>query len=729
MEESKSEQCETWASCSGWLIAAVLALFVVLTLSLVVLERADFLQSTADAEIINICALAFLTIIVAFEARDASVRGWGAARGNTRPIANALSASAVWLPAGSLVPLFAITYALGFDGLAFVLGPAAGLVIGGVLLLPYLARSGALTTAEFLGLRYNAVTRMIAAFIVALISLLLASAALAGFAILLESAFNLSPTTAVMIGVAAALVCTLPGGMMSVSWTGIVLAVVMLAGVLIAAVCLMYEVTGWGIPQLAYGELLGRIGSLERSMLEKELASAETLTPHLRPYLQLDEPNFFALLFCLAAGTAALPQVLARSFTVSSARDARSSGAWTTLFAVILLVTVPVYAALAKYNLYKTVDERVALASLPDWSKDLSRTSGMQIHGVSLDVFEAVAAGVQEGAEDVSAISYHLDGTDSELGEAWNRLEAPVRAEILNVAKASAGDTTSSRWEQFRTKLLPAVAALSENETGQLTLTGLDVDGGTLTLALPQIEGLPYAISGMLLVAALAAAMAMLAASVMTAAIAIGYDMPQMRFADDNPGRRETMILRLAVLACLLAAGALVMLISVNSIIEIAPAALSIAAAALLPALSLGIWWKRANAWGAIAGMVGGLAIVLYYLCAPHIAPVAFFETWAQLSNADPDYAMEFWTLHDDWLSASGEAKETARTALEAFATGTLLRPSLANWFGVMPLAAGALAVPVSFALTVLVSLITPRPQTGPMDLVARLRQPSVPEQ
>ncbi len=727
MVDYENEQSGALASYSGWLTAAVLFGFAALSVTLVILEGADVLQLAAHAQIANLVFLAILALLVAFTARDSSLTGFVAAGRGTRPVANALSASAVWLPAGSLLPLFAITYALGFDGLGFVLGPAAGLVIGGVLLVPYLARSGALSTAEFIGLRFGCAARVIAAIIVAFISLLLASAGLAGFAGLLENAFDMNFTIAVFVGVAAALICTLPGGMKSVTWTGLVFAIVMLAGVLGTAGGLMYSVLGWGLPQIAYGELLGRISALEQSMLENGLASAETLTPHLRPYMQIDEANFFALLFCLVAGTAVLPQVLSRSFTVASARDARSSAAWTTLFAVVLLITVPVYATLAKYSLYKTVDERVALASLAEWSEDLSRKSDMQIHGVSLGLFEAVSGGVQSGAADTSSVATRLAGIDRDLSNAWNRLEAPVQAEILKAARAAADNGNKGLWDQYRTKLLPTVAAISGNETGLLTLTGLDVDGGALALALPRIEGLPVAISGMLLAAVLAAALAMTAASIMTAASALGYDVRHVRPGDDGSGHPPARVLRLAILACLAAVGTYVIVMKAKTVIDIAPAAFSIAAAALLPALSLGIWWKRANAWGAIAGMLGGLALVLYYMCATNYAPIAFFQTWAHLSNADPDYAMEFWTLHEAWLSASGEAKETARATLEAFAGGTIFRPSLANWFGVMPLAAGVLVVPVSFALTILVSLITPRPQAGASDLIARIRQPSLP--
>ena len=727
MVDDKNGECRAWASCGGWLISAVLAGVISLTAILVLLERIDILKRAADAQLANLICLSVLALIVALAARDGTLTGFVAAGRRTRPVANALSASAVWLPAGSLVPLFAMTYVLGVDGLGFVLGPAAGLVIGGVLVVPYLARSGALSSAEFIGMRFGRAARVIAALIIALITLLLACAGLAGFAAIVESTFGITFTNAALIGIAAVLICTLPGGMMSVTWTGAAFAIVMLTGVLVTAGWLLLDVTGWGIPQIAYGELLNRIDGLERSMLEKGVASAETMTPHLRPYLQLDEPNYFALLFCLAAGTAVLPQLLSRSFAVASARDARSSAAWTALLAVILLITVPAYAALSKYNLYKTVDQSIALADLPDWSKDLSRTSRMQIYGVSLGLFEAVAAGVQSGAADPSAVATHLYGVDADLSQAWSHLKAPVQTEILQAAKAAGADGKSDLWDPFRTKLLPEVARQSGNEAGRLTLTDLDVDGGALALALPRIEGLPYALSGMLLVAALAAALAMMTASIMTAATALGYDALLRHSEGILSDERATFTLRLAILACSVAVGGVVVSMKTKSFVDIAPTAVSFAAAALLPALSLGIWWKRANAWGAIAGMLGGLALVLYYMCATNYAPVAFFETWAPLSNADPDYAMEFWALHEAWLSASGEAKEAARVTLEAFASGTVFRPSLANWFGVMPMAAGALAVPVAFVLTILVSLITPRPQASAMALIARLRQPSPP--
>ena len=172
---------------------------------------------------------------------------------------------------------------------------------------------------------------------------------------------------AVYVGLAGILLCSMLGGMKAVTWTQVAQYIVLIVAYLTPVVILSAKKYGLPIPQLTYGQAIADIAALEQKMIAKGLASAATLKPHVKPFINYDPLNYFALIFCLMVGTASLPHVLMRYFTTPSVREARSSVAWSLFFIFLLYFTAPAYAAFSKLEVYTLIAAKTKLAELPQW--------------------------------------------------------------------------------------------------------------------------------------------------------------------------------------------------------------------------------------------------------------------------------------------------------------------------------------------------------------------------
>ena len=637
-----------------------------------------------------------------------------------------LGASASWLTAGTCLGLAGALFTLGFDGLLFVLGPLAGLALGTMLVVPFVARSGESTLASFLGRRFGPVARCLAALATILTSSLILAAGLSAFAGLAAPAFGTSFASAVAAGAALVLLCTLPGGQGGLAWTGAAQGLVILFGLMVPAAALTLNAWGSLLPPIALGEGLASVTGLETTMIENGAATAQALKPYTKPFLQIDALNFSALVASLMLGAAVLPTFVSWGAVTSSAREARSAGAWASLCVVLALLSVPALSVLGRLEIYRPVAERVALASLPEWMVELSETGAARFHGVSLGLFRAVTRAAGAEASDATAATHHIEARDPNWLGAWNALKDPVKAALLDAGRstaAAAGEDGAADREAFRHKVLAAVAAASGNKAGTLTYSGLEIDGEALVLALPANAGLPSILSGLLLAAALSSALALEGAAAMSVAISLSHDLlPPSRQASGR-GAGRVLALRLALMLALAAAGTAVTA-GIEDFTALAPLAFSIAASALFPAVVLGIWCKRANAWGAVAGMAAGLAVALYYAAGLRYGPAGFFEVWSALSDAAPATVKKLSQLASDWEAAAPDLKAAAWAAVEAQARGALLDPGPANWLGISSLAAAVFAVPVGLAVMILVSLFTPRPSAAMLEFLDRSRRP-----
>ncbi|MCX7686251.1 MAG: cation acetate symporter [Acetobacteraceae bacterium] len=319
-------------------------------------------------------AFVFLTIAVyayiGIISRTAMVAEYYVAGRRVPAVYNGMATGSDWMSAASFIGMAGSLYALGYGGLAFILGWTGGYMLVAILLAPYLRKFGQYTVPDFLGARFGGnVARAVGVVVLITASFVYVVAQIVGVGIITQRFLDVSFNVAVFVGLAGILVCSMLGGMRAVTWTQVAQYIVLIIAYLIPAILMSVKITGVPIPQLMYGYALERIEQLEQGFR----AAGQTVLAHTAPFVtpagQFSMPaavNFFALIFCLMVGTAALPHILMRYFTTPSVREARVSVAWSLFFIFLLYFTAPAYAAFAKLEIYQNVIG-ARIADLPAW--------------------------------------------------------------------------------------------------------------------------------------------------------------------------------------------------------------------------------------------------------------------------------------------------------------------------------------------------------------------------
>jgi cation/acetate symporter len=274
-------------------------------------------------------------------------------------IYNGMATGSDWMSAASFIGMAGSLYALGYGGLAFILGWTGGYVLVAILLAPYLRKFGQYTVPDFLGARFGGnAARFVGVVVLITASFVYVVAQIVGVGIITQRFLDVGFAVAVFIGLAGILVCSMMGGMRAVTWTQVAQYIVLIIAYLIPAILMSVKLTGVPIPQLMYGAALEKIEGLEAAMR----AAGQVVPYHVgaftTPTGAFSMPaavNFFALIFCLMVGTASLPHILMRYFTTPSVREARQSVAWSLFFIFLLYFTAPAYAAFAKLEIYQNV--------------------------------------------------------------------------------------------------------------------------------------------------------------------------------------------------------------------------------------------------------------------------------------------------------------------------------------------------------------------------------------
>lgn len=305
---------------------------------------------------------------------------------------NGMATGSDWMSAASFIGMAGILYNQGYDGLAYILGWTGGYVLVAVLIGPYLRKFGCYTVPDFFAARYGGnLARFLAIIILMATSFTYVTAQLVGTGLIAQRFFGIPFEYAVLIGLVGILVCSMLGGMRAVTWTQVAQYIVLIIAYLVPVVIMSAQKYGIPVPQLTYGAVLAEISAREQAMISQGLTTAETLKPHVAPFLNMNMLNFFTLVICLMVGTAALPHVLMRYFTTPSVRDARQSVAWSLLFIFILYFTAPAYAAFAKLEVYTHVIG-ANIASLPEWIYTWGKVKLVQVCGADAIDAATVAA-------------------------------------------------------------------------------------------------------------------------------------------------------------------------------------------------------------------------------------------------------------------------------------------------------------------------------------------------
>ncbi|HCG4536291.1 sodium:solute symporter family protein [Ureibacillus chungkukjangi] len=292
------------------------------------------------------------------------------------PLFNGMAIGADWMSAASFIGMAGTIMMLGYDGLAYIMGWTGGYLLLTFLLAPQLRKSGSYTVPEFIGDRYKSKAALIiAAICTMIISFTYSIGQLSGSGVVIGRLFEIDARLGTMIGVVIIAIYAAFGGMKGITWTQVAQYLVLIIAYLVPVIFMSLQITGNPLPWLSYGEVVSKLGELDREL---------GLSEYFAPFEKGSKWQFLALMFTLMAGTAGLPHVIARFYTVSTMKAARWSGAWALLFIGLLYFSAPAYAAFSRFILMTQVAGS-KIAELPAWTKTWVDTGLLKVADSSAD--------------------------------------------------------------------------------------------------------------------------------------------------------------------------------------------------------------------------------------------------------------------------------------------------------------------------------------------------------
>lgn len=286
-------------------------------------------------------------------------------------LVNGLATGSDWMSAASFMSMAGALFLLGYEGLAYITGWTGGFVLLLFLLVPYLRKFGQFTLPDFIGARFPGGTaRVLSAIIAIMISFTYLTAQVTGIGIIMSRFLGINYMLGVVVGLSAVLLCSFLGGMQAITWTQGVQGIILVIAYLIPVTWLSFQLTGIPFPQLMYGEALRNIEQLEQLQ--------GLTTSYTEPFNDWTPIQFIALTICLMVGTAGMPHILVRFYTVPTVHASRSSVSWALIWICILYLTAPAYAAFSRWQILDEVVGR-STEQLPAWAENWSRTGLLTI--------------------------------------------------------------------------------------------------------------------------------------------------------------------------------------------------------------------------------------------------------------------------------------------------------------------------------------------------------------
>ncbi len=309
--------------------------------------------------------------IIGLRARTERLDEYYVAGRSVPAMLNGLATGSDWMSAASFISMAGALFLLGFEGLAYITGWTGGFVLLALLLAPYLRKFGQFTIPDFIGARYpGAGSRVLGAIICIIISFTYLTAQITGIGIIMSRFLGINYLLGVVVGLSSVLLCSFLGGMRAITWTQGVQGLILIVAYLVPVTWLSLNLTGVPLPQLMYGEALHHIVTLE--------ASQGLSSSYIDPFNNWTPLNFIALSVCLMVGTAGMPHILVRFYTVPTVHESRSSVAWALAWIGILYLTAPAYAAFSRWEILQNVVGRHT-AELPSWTTNWARTGLLSI--------------------------------------------------------------------------------------------------------------------------------------------------------------------------------------------------------------------------------------------------------------------------------------------------------------------------------------------------------------
>ncbi|MEK4078322.1 sodium:solute symporter family protein [Solibacillus sp. FSL K6-1126] len=440
------------------------------------------------------------------------------------PIFNGMAIGADWMSAASFIGMAGTIMLLGYDGLAYIMGWTGGYLFLTILLAPQLRKFGRYTVPEFIGDRFNSKAALIiAALCTIIISFTYSIGQLSGSGVVIGRLFEIDAKIGTLIGVVLIAFYAAFGGMKGITWTQVAQYVILIIAYLVPVIFMSFHLTSNPLPWISYGEILTKMGELDR-----ELGISE----YFAPFTNGTKWQFLALMFTLMCGTAGLPHVIVRFYTVGTMKAARWSGAWALVFIGLLYFSAPAYAAFARFILMTEVAGR-KIAELPAWT------------------------------------------------QSW-----------IDTGKLGIADT---------------------NGDGILQWLELQIANDIVVMATPEIANLGVFVIGLVAAGAMAAALSTAGGLMISISSSFAHDIYYRIINPQASEQKRLLIGRISIVVATLLAG-IIALNPPGAITQIVAWAFALATGTFFPALVLGVWWKRANAKGTIAGMLVGLAVTLIYI-------------------------------------------------------------------------------------------------------------------
>jgi cation/acetate symporter len=592
---------------------------------------------------------------------------------------NGMATGADWMSAASFIGMAGTLYLSGFDGLAFVMGWTGGYVLVALFLAPYLRKFGQFTIPDFLGERYGGnIVRSVGVFAAILCSFTYVVAQIYGVGLITSRFTGLEFGIGVFVGLGGILVCSFLGGMRAVTWTQVAQYIILIIAYLTPVVWLSVKYTGNPIPQLAYGQVLQKVTEKEKELTKdpKEL--------EVRGILKARADAANAALKDPAAGYAK-----GKADVTKKLEDLKASNAPADQVA----------AAQKAADAYP----KDAEAAKSQWNKD----KGLAARAAPPRPHAEPFPGKDEKARDIARnnflgivfcmmfgtaalphilMRYYTTPSVRQARQSvfWSLFfifllyfTAPSLAVLAkyDVYFFLVGSKFAElpRWAANWAAVDPTLLSITDlNMDGIVQLAEIVLGGDIIVLATPEIAGLPYVVSGLVAAGGLAAALSTADGLLLTIANALSHDLYyKMLDPTATTARRVSVSKALLVVVALLAA--YVTSLKPGDILFLVGAAFSLAASAFFPALVLGVFWRRANKWGAIVGMIAGLGVCMYYM----VLTYPFF---------------------------GGVAAN--------------------QWFNMAPISAGVFGVPIGIVTIIVVSLLTPEPSKAVQELVDHVRYP-----
>ncbi|MGB1450730.1 MAG: sodium:solute symporter family protein, partial [Marinirhabdus sp.] len=545
------------------------------------------------------------------------------------PLANGMATAADWMSAASFISMAGLISFMGYDGSVFLMGWTGGYVLLALLLAPYLRKFGKFTVPDFIGDRYYSNTARTVAVICALIvSFTYVAGQMRGVGIVFSQFLQVDINLGVVIGMAVVLVFAFLGGMKGITYTQVAQYCVLIFAFMVPAFFISMQMTGNIIPQLGMG------GTVEGGGGEFLLDKLDTLHTQLgfNEYTDGTKSTWdvFAITLALMVGTAGLPHVIVRFFTVPKVRDARKSAGLALLFIAILYTTAPAIAVFSRTNLIETVSNK-EYSEIPQWFKNW---------------------------EDTGLIAWADKNGDGK-----------IQYVAGNALSGSKPVFTDQRGENGQ-RLISNSNAEAENE--------LYVDRDIMVLANPEIANLPNWVVALVAAGGLAAALSTAAGLLLVISTSISHDLIKKQIKPDISEKGELRAARISILVAIIIAG-LFGIYPPGFVAAVVALAFGLAAASFFPAIILGIFDKRMNNQGAIAGMIVGIVLMLFYMIRYKTGLIGIMDA----------------------------------------------RPASEWWFGTSPEGFGTVAMIVNVVVSVVVSRLTPAPPQRVQEIVENIRIPS----